>query len=509
MRLKELLQFDEIIIQCHDNPDADAIASGYGLYCYFAEQGKKVRFIYRGKFEIAKSNLTLMVKALEIPIEFVPELKERPELLLMTDCQYGEGNVTVSPAEQIAVIDHHQISGTPPELHEIRSNLGSCSTIIWDMLRWEGYEVNRNRKLATALYYGLYTDTGAFTEMHHPLDRDLEDSLVYDRNLVTRMHNSNLSLGELKIAGLAMLGCEYYEENRYAILNTDPCDPNILGLISDFFLEVDTVDVCLVYNILPFGIKFSVRSCEKTVRASELAEFLANGIGSGGGHKDKAGGFIRTDLLSEEYDRYAAATQSHKNYVVEEIMRERMEAYFASFDVIYAGECETLSGMQVYRKLSLPVGFVQVTDLFRKGDPATVRTLEDDLEITIGDDIYLMIGIRGEVYPIMREKFERSYRATQDQYEPVLEYEPTVRDSVTGEMKRLLPFAKACIPAQDARIQARKLDRCMKVFTEWDEDRYMTGYPGDFLAVRSDDCHDIYIIEKEIFKQCYVRESGE
>ena len=35
MRLKELLQFDEIIIQCHDNPDADAIASGYGLYCYF------------------------------------------------------------------------------------------------------------------------------------------------------------------------------------------------------------------------------------------------------------------------------------------------------------------------------------------------------------------------------------------------------------------------------------------------------------------------------------------
>ena len=117
-----------------------------------------------------------------------------------------------------------------------------------------------------------------------------------------------------------------------------------------------------------------------------------------------------------------------------------------------------------------------------------------------------MIGIRGEVYPIMKEKFERSYRATQDQYEPVLEYEPTVRDSVTGEMKRLLPFAKACIPAQDARIHARKLDRCMKVFTEWDEDRYMTGYPGDFLAVRSDDRHDIYIIEKEIFKQCYVKE---
>jgi phosphoglycolate phosphatase len=413
----------------------------------------------------------------------------------------------VTPAKQIAVIDHHQISGALPELHEVRSNMGSCSTIVWDMLRGEGYEVNRNRKLATALYYGLYSDTSGFTEINHPLDRDLQDSLVYDRNLVTRMHNSNLSLGEMKIAGLAMLGCEYYEENRYAILNTDPCDPNILGLISDFFLEVDTVDICLVYNILPFGIKFSVRSCEKTVRASELGQFLADGIGSGGGHKDKAGGLIKTDLLAEKYERYASAAESHKNYVVEEIMRERMEAYFASFDVIYAGECEPHpADMQIYHKLPLPVGFVRVTDLFRRGDPATVRTLEEDLEITIEDNIYLMIGIRGEVYPIMRDKFGRSYKPTREKYQPVLEYEPTVRDGVTGEMKRLLPYAGACIPGEDVRIYARKLNRCMKVFTEWDEDRYMTGYPGDYLAVRSDDCHDVYIIKKEIFKKCYVKE---
>lgn len=32
MKLKELLHYDNIVIQCHDNPDADAIASGYGLY---------------------------------------------------------------------------------------------------------------------------------------------------------------------------------------------------------------------------------------------------------------------------------------------------------------------------------------------------------------------------------------------------------------------------------------------------------------------------------------------
>lgn len=34
MMLEELLGYDRITIQCHDNPDADAIASGFGLYCF-------------------------------------------------------------------------------------------------------------------------------------------------------------------------------------------------------------------------------------------------------------------------------------------------------------------------------------------------------------------------------------------------------------------------------------------------------------------------------------------
>ena len=35
MKLSELLHYDKIVIQCHDNPDPDTIASGYALYYYF------------------------------------------------------------------------------------------------------------------------------------------------------------------------------------------------------------------------------------------------------------------------------------------------------------------------------------------------------------------------------------------------------------------------------------------------------------------------------------------
>ena len=46
--LGRLLQYDDIVIQGHDSPDADAIASAYGLYLFFKDKGKKVRMIYGG-----------------------------------------------------------------------------------------------------------------------------------------------------------------------------------------------------------------------------------------------------------------------------------------------------------------------------------------------------------------------------------------------------------------------------------------------------------------------------
>ena len=64
MRLSNLLDYENIVIQSHDNPDADSLASGYALYCFFKSKGKKVRFIYSGRYKIQKSNLLLMIEKL-------------------------------------------------------------------------------------------------------------------------------------------------------------------------------------------------------------------------------------------------------------------------------------------------------------------------------------------------------------------------------------------------------------------------------------------------------------
>ena len=134
MRLRELETYKKIMVQCHDNPDADALASGFGLYRYFGSKGISVSLIYSGSFRIQKSNLILLVDELKIPVEYVEQNEFTPltedELLITVDCQYGAGNVTKLPASHVAVIDHHQLEIEKLPLMFMDASCGSCSTIV-------------------------------------------------------------------------------------------------------------------------------------------------------------------------------------------------------------------------------------------------------------------------------------------------------------------------------------------------------------------------------------------
>ena len=490
MKLSDLLKFNDIVIQCHDNPDADALASGFALHRYFTLAGKSPIFIYRGKNQIKKSNLLIMLDELQIPVSYEPDFDRIPELLITCDCQYGQRNVTDTKARNVAVIDHHQVTVDLPPLSEVRSNIGSCATILWDMLREEGINVNEDKDLATALYYGLYTDTNRMSEVSHPLDRDMIDSLIYKKSVITQMSNSNISLEELKITGRAILDYDYHPETRVLVINTDPCDPNILGVISDFAMETAEVDVCIAYYVSPAEVKFSVRSCVKEVHANELASFIADGIGGGGGHLLKAGGTIRPEKLT------IPAT---------EIIERRIADYYNKYEVLYA-KSTTLdtSTMKAYTKREQKLGAIRLADVFPVGTMVEIRTLEGDVHVTIDEDKYLMIGIEGEIYPISAEKLASSYDLTGFAFHGQFEYEPSIKNIVTDEVKTVMEYAKTVIsPPGTTRIFAKPLDHEVKLFTAWDDDKYYSGHVGDYIAVREDDPHDIYVINGRLFDQLY------
>ena len=493
MKLSDLLKFNDIVLQCHDNPDADALASGYGLYNFFASKGKKVRFIYRGPNRIQKKNLLIMIDELKVPISYEPDFDKEnnePELLLTVDCQHGQRNVTTGKALNLAVIDHHQVGGTLPKLSEVRSGIGSASTIVWDMLTDEGFDIKSDILLSTALYYGLYTDTNKLSEVSHPLDRDMLDELVINKSLIKYMNNSNISLDELRITGDAISSYDYHEDNKYLIIKAGECDPNILGVMSDFALETYGVDVCLAYYESETQIKFSVRSCTKEVHANELAAFLSEGVGGGGGHIYKAGGTIRPEMLSGKE--------------VDNLFKERLSEYYDSYDIIYAKDTAfDITTALRYVKKPQERGCVKLSDVFPLGTKVLIRTMEGDVELIIDAETYVMIGAEGEIYPITAQKLEKSYDFSNKIFDQTFEYTPSIKNLITGEKKTILKYAKTIVSEDNAAIYARPLTKSVKLFTAWDDERYYLGNIGDYIACRADDQNDTYIINKKLFDRLY------
>lgn len=493
MNLKILEKYNDIVIQIHNDPDADAVGSGFAIYSYLLTKGKKPRLVYGGRNMVKKSNICLMLSTLNIPLEYVTELTP-PELLVTVDCQYGQGNVAKFEAQNVAMIDHHSTGRESDEMCEICSHLVSCATVCYSMLSKAGYDVNSDLNVATALFYGLYMDSNQLAEINHPLDRDMVDFLKYNKPVVNKLKFANFTLDELETAAVAITNRIYLENTQTAFFRSAPCDPNILGVVGDLVIQADCIELGVIYNDCGSGYKLSVRSCSADALANEFSLFLTDEIGNGGGHTNKAGGFISKEKLSDKFPDMS----------IEDYFLQRTEEFFNGYDVVNCADVNfDMSEFRRYRKLNGIYGYVPTTDVFPLGTECKVRTLEGDVTLIADENIYIVIGIMGEAYPVERERFEKRYNATDIPFEKEFEYFPSIINVSENKAVGLMPYAKQCISHGGSVIYAKPLEKFTKVFTRWDYENYMAGNKDDMLACPENDDKDFYVIKREIFEITY------
>ena len=82
------------------------------------------------------------------------------------------------------MIDHHMPSMKKTENAFIDYSYQSCSTIVWELLKEEGYDVKANEKLSIAFLYGLYTDTSSYVDLYKKHDIAMRDELSKDLSLI-------------------------------------------------------------------------------------------------------------------------------------------------------------------------------------------------------------------------------------------------------------------------------------------------------------------------------------
>ena len=225
---------------------------------------------------------------------------------------------------------------------------------------------------------------------------------------------------------------------------------------------------------------------------------MTEGIGSGGGHIDKAGGFINRKLYEKQY------TTLH----TQAFMGNRMAEFFDNNQTIYAADGDlNMSDMREYCRKSVSFGYIDPLDIFPLGTPTTIRSMAGDLKLLIDGEHYIMIGMRGEVYLRCKEQFLNQNNMVRKRFKlpAALEYNPVIRNDNDGSMRGLIAYAKSCVSIGDIRVYAKKLKKTVKIFPANDEEHVLFGKPGDYLCVRKDNPQDVYVVEKEQFTLFYRR----
>lgn len=316
--LRQFLNYSNICIQCHNNPDADTLASALGLYCYFSDNGIETSIIYGGTGPIKKRNLKYMIEMCDIPVKYVKELPDT-ELLLIVDGQYGQGNVQRFEASEIAVIDHHMKVMIENDKTFINNSYQSCSTIIYELLKQEKYNILDRENLCVAFLYGLYTDTASYSDLYRENDINMREELKGDYPVLERLKKSCLTVAELMVAGDALHNFYFDAERKYILIPAIHCEPAVLGIIGDMAIQVDSAKLSLAYADSDNGYQISIRSCDREYPANKVAELLCRDIGNGGGHIDKAGGKVFSDKIKKIYE----------NMDITDVFMERMNTIIA------------------------------------------------------------------------------------------------------------------------------------------------------------------------------------
>ncbi len=291
-RMLQQIHREHVYIQTHNFPDPDAIASAYGLQQLLLHRGIGADICYKGKIDRYNTDkLREMMGIKLLDLEEMPPVREEDEVILV-DSQRGNSNIADIPGKQIACIDHHPFNRRFEYcFSDIRPKAGACSSIIASYFFENG--IPMSEKAATALTFGIRMDTMNLSRGVSKLDVGMIYEMfdLCDEDTIRLLQNSNLYFEDLAAYSQAIASIEVYGNVSFADTGKD-CAEGLIGSISDFMLAIVMVSFSVVYARNSEGIRLSARSKKKSLDAGKILKNALEGIGSGGGHREMAGGFV-------------------------------------------------------------------------------------------------------------------------------------------------------------------------------------------------------------------------
>lgn len=296
----------KVLILTHNNPDPDTIAAATGLRLILSRTLKKrCTIAYHGI--IGRAENRELIRMCKIDMHLSTKLNfSRYDYLIVVDTQPKAGNVYIPNGfDADVVIDHHNFRNTTAavKLHDIRPEAGSTSTIVTEYMK--RLHMIPDVDTATALYYGIKTDTVGSGRAGNQTDMEMMSYIFpyISHKKLTKIETPEVPRYYYKNLKKAIECAQIIDDLVFCDLG-EVRNADLIAETSDFLLRMRDVRWTFVVGRIDNGGYFSLRSKSIRAKVGRMAMYLVKDLGTGGGHMKTAGGQL--NLVDKNYSEVIA-----------------------------------------------------------------------------------------------------------------------------------------------------------------------------------------------------------
>lgn len=281
------------LILTHDNPDPDSLAAAVGLASLLEKRGGLEAHAAYGGI-IGRSENMALVKVLHLPVVPVSQVVfDEYDLLGLVDTQPPTGNHSIPARYPVdIVVDHHPLrdESLAAPFADVGGDYGATSTMVVEYLR--AARLEPSQELATALFYGIKTDSRDLGRQTTP--RDVEAYLWLfprvDKHLLGRIEHPDLPAEYFRLYHLAIERAKLYGDTVVVADLKDIYTPDMVAEVAERLMSLEGMKWSLAYGTYQGSLYVSLRVRDRRMNAGRLMRELCENLGgSAGGHGSMAG----------------------------------------------------------------------------------------------------------------------------------------------------------------------------------------------------------------------------
>jgi nanoRNase/pAp phosphatase (c-di-AMP/oligoRNAs hydrolase) len=311
-RFARLLAGQEAVgVLMHPGPDPDAMACALGVEALAQRRGTDATLYYTGQIRHHENRAFQTVLDAEFEqIEHAGEMTEEETVLVDHNRARGfPGAETIDP---LAVVDHHPGEGMGREFTDVRPGTGACATILSEYFESlgqtpigpeeansaDGADGRLPSRLATALLYGIQSDTNSLSSGCTPAEFDAASYLYggVDERKLNRIANPAMDAESLDVKARAILEREV--RSAFAVSDVGRVsNVDAVPQAAEELRRLEGVNAVVVLAEKDGVIHLSARSNDDRVHMGKSLEAAVDAIpmSSAGGHARMGGGQVSTE----------------------------------------------------------------------------------------------------------------------------------------------------------------------------------------------------------------------